>query len=322
MKSVLKKIVRSAFVKNLLEVAMRSALLTEGSRRSINDLYNKLSYDNKYIFHALFAKIFRDKIATINDSIWEVNHNNISIRIPLRGSQLWLDWDIASSILGHDVDVKQTYDLILSSKFRPKYFFDIGANYGTHTLLLSLQNINTISFEPNPTCLDYFKGLLKFNNIDNKIENIALGDKESIEKLWFQETETWNGSILGNNEKPNSKGIDIKVKTLDNYVKETGIKPNLLKIDTEGFELNVLKGGSTCISEENPFIILESNLGSDRSSLIEQLDKLDYKIYQIPLIIKAIALNKVSFVESKKTNFLCLPKDLDIGEIFVFEQAI
>lgn len=321
MKSVLKKIIRSSFVKNLLEGSMRNALLTEGSRRSINDLYNKLSYDNKYVFYAIFAKIFRNKIATINDSIWEVNHNGISIKIPLRGSQLWLDWDIASSVLGHDIDVKQTYDLILNSKFRPKYFFDIGANYGTHTLLLSSQHINTISFEPNPACLEYFKGLLKANNLDTKIENIALGDKESTEKLWFQETETWNGSILGNNEKPDSKSVDIKVKTLDNYVKETGIKPNLLKIDTEGFELNVLKGGSTCISEEKPFIILESNLGSDRTSLIEQLDKLDYKIYQVPLIIKAIALNKVSFVESKKTNFLCLPKDLDIGEIFAFEQV-
>jgi hypothetical protein len=34
----------------------------------------------------------------------------------------------------------------------------------------------------------------------------------------------------------------VNVNTLDNWVSKTGIRPNLLKIDVEGFELQVLKG--------------------------------------------------------------------------------
>lgn len=51
------------------------------------------------------------------------------------------------------------------------------------------------------------------------------------------------------------KSVNLKIQTLYNYIKGTGIKPNLLKIDTDGFQLDVRKNFSTCISKQKTFII-------------------------------------------------------------------
>jgi hypothetical protein len=53
---------------------------------------------------------------------------------------------------------------------------------------------------------------------------------------------------------------------LDSYVEANGIAPDLLKIDTEGNELNVLRGALGTIKRHAPVIVLESGAGSDAMS--------------------------------------------------------
>lgn len=52
---------------------------------------------------------------------------------------------------------------------------------------------------------------------------------------------------------------EIKIKTLDSYMFK---KIDLIKIDTEGFEFEVLKGGEASIKKYKPIIIFEANFFS------------------------------------------------------------
>ena len=39
------------------------------------------------------------------------------------------------SIVGHDIEVKETYAALIASDHRPTLFLDVGANYGLHSIL-------------------------------------------------------------------------------------------------------------------------------------------------------------------------------------------
>jgi FkbM family methyltransferase len=51
----------------------------------------------------------------------------------------------------------------------------------------------------------------------------------------------------------------IVVQTLDIFCSSHGIRPHFLKIDVEGFELNVLRGGLRVIEECSPVLFIEMN---------------------------------------------------------------
>ena len=82
----------------------------------LNKIYLKLTFEEKGTCHPIFAKLFRDKLANISISKWIISFRNVKVYMPLRASNLWLDWDSALSIIGHDQDVKKAYLDILKVK--------------------------------------------------------------------------------------------------------------------------------------------------------------------------------------------------------------
>ncbi len=145
-------------------------------------------------------------------------------------------------------------------------FFDIGAHEGESIILFS-ENFNIkriFSFEPSPVNfkkLSQNKRLIqeKFQNLEINLENYALGSKKK-KILMKQLSETSSSTI--NNIDQNSKyfkkkntflnlkknenfmeEVEINQITLFDYLEQKKIfKIDFLKIDTEGYEFNVLAG--------------------------------------------------------------------------------
>ena len=142
----------------------------------------------------------------------------------------------------------------------PNVFFDVGAHHG-ETVKLFQKELNIKKFHCfEPSKINFYilkKKLKNFRNI--KFNNFGLGEFEDKVNLnYTKETSSSTINEFNVTSKYLRKKLEIlninslndyitqeqiKVKSLDNYVSENKVeKIDILKIDTEGYELNVLKG--------------------------------------------------------------------------------
>lgn len=126
--------------------------------------------------------------------------------------------------------------------FNFDYIIDVGANSGEFILLMQSNygSIPLLAFEPIKKEFEGIKN--KFSKNENiQIINEGLGSNIGSVDLYVGEFSP-SSSIL----KPETKNYSvetIKINKLDNYIEKFSNKNNiLLKIDVEGFEMEVLKG--------------------------------------------------------------------------------
>lgn len=281
-------------------------------RNVLNSLYLKLTYSQMTKVHDIFAKIFRDSKTSVISGDWKVVFLKREILIPLKTETMWLDWDTALSIIGHDTEVKETYEFFLSQENQPDLFLDIGANYGTHSLLFLCHGIETISFEPNSSCHSYFQELAILNNVKVHLEKVALGANEGVVKIKYPEKETWLGATdetIQRKLEINQIMIEEEVmqKKLDNYIDQFKEKQILMKIDTEGNEYSVLKGAENIFNTCKPIVIFEClNNQLKKQNLYDYFTEKGYQLYHLPYkyLKQDNALSCDQFLTTPLTNFV------------------
>jgi FkbM family methyltransferase len=300
--------------KNTRIFTVRLAISYSLSRRLLNVVYLKLTPVQRSLFHREFAKIFRNTYVHGNSGTWEVVFHGKSILMPLTSERFWLDWDSAVSITGHDINVKETYNALINSSEAPDFFIDIGGNYGTHSLLFLVHHIKTMTFEPNTSCHDYFREICKLNRVTPKLEPVALGERDGYVELSYPERDTWLGSIdaeviksLASTQELVKKKVGMK--KLDDYLPQIENKQTLIKIDTEGNELAVLRGAVNTLQNILPKIIFECWGDDNRFGLFDFFAQHKYKIFNVPWdpVNKSQPLDFDQFIASSSTNFIAMP---------------
>ena len=175
---------------------------------------------------------------------------------PLRGNwwQLASGGKIARLLLG-------TYEPEQSGLFhqhiRPgDQVLDIGAAAGYYTLL-SAKLVGTagsvVSFEPDPCNLQFLRSHVSQNRLGQvTILPIALADETGTARFGGG-TGTGTGRLCEN-------GVDqVAVRRLDDVAAELDFRPQHLKIDVEGAEMAVLRGGRQLIEQCRPTIFLSTH---------------------------------------------------------------
>ena len=163
--------------------------------------------------------------------------------------------------------------------------YDIGANIGIHSLILAREHPDCQIHAFEPETLNFWKLL---RNIElNKLPNItphliAAGAKREVRFLSLQ------GYLSGLGQHSLQKTVSslttpIEVWDLDSYTRQKNIaRPDLVKIDVEGFELQVLKGMNHIIKAKRPAFIIEVHEAlTDRSKVESFLKKHHYGLKEI-----------------------------------------
>lgn len=135
-------------------------------------------------------------------------------------------------------------------------FFDVGANIGVFSIYAALRHprLKVIAFEPEYSNLHLLRDNVVANQLQNRISiySIALGDCSGVSYLHIQDFTP--GAALHRVSKQDiewtNRGKAVVLKegvatlTLDQFCNDTGLEPNNMKVDVDGTELEIVKGGS------------------------------------------------------------------------------
>ena len=158
--------------------------------------------------------------------------------------------------------------------------FDIGSNMGEKSQIFLNLGARVVGFEPQFEC--YSSTLSRFAKNTNFIgENIALDKKTGKEIIYiatYHTISSMSEKFIEESKKERFVGYnwnntrEVNTDTLDNMITKYG-KPNFIKIDVEGYELNVLEG----LTDSVELISIEFNpeLCEITKSCIEYIDKLN-----------------------------------------------
>lgn len=156
--------------------------------------------------------------------------------------------------------IKHFFDMI--PKDKAVNIIDIGAQSGLYSLYAKYLPVATFfSFEPFKTTFDLLNENIQLNNILN-VDTYNIGISNKKETTILNTSISHNGlHTLGNNPLRFNDicQVSINVDTIDNLFYDKNISVDFIKIDTEGWEYNILKGGENTIKQYKPIIQLEWN---------------------------------------------------------------
>ncbi len=160
-------------------------------------------------------------------------------------------------------------EFLLRMQLRGAVVFDVGANVGVMTLYFAKavgRHGKVVSFEPNPEC---FRRLLRNVRL-NRLYWVtplqkAIGSQPGTLPLILpglhlvstfvpKHAERWlkEDSTIPPNQ------VQVEVDTLDRLVGTSQIPvPDFIKIDVEGYELEVLQGSQQTIADHHPVLFIE-----------------------------------------------------------------
>lgn len=146
-------------------------------------------------------------------------------------------------------------------KFRISTFIDIGANDGNVSEALSYISPKTsiYAFEPIKNKKDQILSKIKSDNLT--VEEMALSDHSGIQDF-YEYNHSPSSSLLKPNPKifvdfiKVAKSYPVKITTLDRYFNKKVLrKPIFIKIDAEGVEDLIIKGGKRVLNKTSLVII-------------------------------------------------------------------
>ena len=176
-------------------------------------------------------------------------------------------------------------DLVSMLLPRMRLFIDVGAHYGFYALLAGKRDsaLEVIACEPTPETFKVLAMNVALNGLKNvSVRQIGLSDKDGAAAFNI----SLSSDSCGFHSNPVAlplRRVEVVTKRLDSLLAEHAPCPTLIKIDTEGHELAVLRGLSRTLErfpdlellvEFNP--LMQTAAGNSEDALLSHLRGLGF----------------------------------------------
>jgi FkbM family methyltransferase len=143
--------------------------------------------------------------------------------------------------------------------------YDIGAFHGILTLFFARQAARVISYEPNSRNHARLLENIRINALSNvTVRKLGLGAAPETATLVYMPLMSGGGSLEQKTveqlrtSKAATVSEQIEISTLDQDIASAKLPPpDFIKIDVEGWELEVLKGARQTLADHRPALFLE-----------------------------------------------------------------
>jgi FkbM family methyltransferase len=166
---------------------------------------------------------------------------------------------------------------------------EVGANIGTHTLVLARSVGPTgfvYAYEAQRVVFQSLCANLALNSIVNVDARHAAAGEEPGQVLIPDIDYTQTANFGGVSVNTFTSGRKVPKITLDNDLDPVELnRLDLIKIDVEGMELEVLRGAAALVGRYLPLLYVENDRPDCSEALIRHLLDLDYRLYwHLPLL--------------------------------------
>ncbi len=164
------------------------------------------------------------------------------------------------------------------------YALDIGANHGVYALAFASRlrgNGHVWAFEPTSDPFALLSESARINKFDFILTPIKCGlsDRPRAARIFVSSHSELNSLHTGSG---NTESVQLE--TLDELLRELaqGRPIDFVKLDAEGEERNILKGGAEFFTKQSPLVMFEVKHGNEwNHGLCEALDAYGYGIYRL-----------------------------------------
>ncbi|MDC3058877.1 FkbM family methyltransferase [Candidatus Pelagibacter sp.] len=233
----------------------------------------------------ILASILSKLITTFIAKNQNVKRNNLRWNLDLNEG-------IDLSIFLFGTSEKKIFNLkkLLKESSSP-IIIDIGANIGSTSLIMAkmFNDCKIFAIEPTDYAFNKLRGNLELNKeIKNKLflRQLFITNNKEPKKVWS----SWNFQNSKNSHKKHLGTLkDIKPNSyvgLEQFINDEKItNVDFIKIDVDGYELDVLKSGEKFLTDNKPIIFIEiapylySEFGYNCDELIQYIINLKYDFY-------------------------------------------
>jgi FkbM family methyltransferase len=199
-------------------------------------------------------------------------------------------------------------DAFLAHAADRRRFLDVGACHGLFSLAFTQgrPDSEAVAVEPSPLAWEVLESNLR-RNAGARVTPLQVAVGAAPGRLTMRYS--WHHLEAAAAGDPGA--VEIALRTVDRLCAELGFRPDLVKIDVEGYELAVLRGAREVLEESRPLLFLEihpariAELGGSIGELTDLLAELGYRICGLegaPVPpARLAALDSVS-------RFLCRPE--------------
>jgi FkbM family methyltransferase len=146
--------------------------------------------------------------------------------------------------------------------------WDIGAHIGYHSLGFAALGAEVVAFEPNEHNARLLRLHLERNaNLGKHIRHLAVAVADHDGEMTFVQSSDLSGASSGSHLDAGLQPLEsytgfdpvrVPVVRMDTLIEERGErKPDIIKIDVEGCETLVLRGGHKLLTNHKPLLLIE-----------------------------------------------------------------
>jgi FkbM family methyltransferase len=261
---------------------------------------------------------------TVEGQIFGSDHLNYKI---VRARHGWIlanpnDMYIGQALLEYGEYNELEAEVLHQSLFRPGRIVEVGANMGSHTVGLAkaaaARGVTMEVFEPQPVIFQNLCANLALNGLLNvRAWPFACGDEAGTVSFAEQDYGHWGnfGGVEMSHAQASPGRVSVPCVRLDDVLGEKAVA--LIKIDTEGFELAVLRGADNTLKRWRPILYVENDRVAQSKALIEWLWSREYRLFwHIPLLFNPnnfFGQMTNRFANVASFNMLCVSKELNIN---------
>jgi FkbM family methyltransferase len=168
---------------------------------------------------------------------------------------------------------------------------DVGANIGYYTAMAAERvgpDGRVVAFEPDPQNYELLaRNAASMCSARVEVHDWALSDHGGAATLFRDYRSSSRSTLVREVVRKPGGELEVRLRTLDAWFAGDGGRVDLIKIDTEGSEGRIIRGGLQLIERCRPILVMEfwplalrAN-GTDPDELVESLDALDYWFFVV-----------------------------------------